>query len=109
MIENVGESNFTFELVLGMTQMCIQDSVKHLLRNFSAKIVNDEKPLHCVKSAHIRSFSGLHFPAFRLNTNVNFPKTGNTNTFYAVLAIFTKDFHHECLKGPKYALIFFTK
>ena len=41
MIENVGESNFTFELVLGMTQMCIQDSVKHLLRNFSAKIVND--------------------------------------------------------------------
>ena len=24
--------------------------------------------LHCVKSAHIRSFSGPHFPAFGLNT-----------------------------------------
>ena len=32
-------------------------------------------------SVHIRSFSGLYFPAFRLNTD---QKNPNTDTFYAV-------------------------
>ena len=25
---------------------------------------------HCIKSVHIRSFSGPHFPAFELNTEI---------------------------------------
>ena len=55
--------------------------------------------LHCVKSAHIRSFSGPYFPAFELNTErygislhiqykcgkIRTRKTPNTHTFYTVL------------------------
>ena len=26
--------------------------------------------VHCVKSVHIRGYSGPHFPAFRLNTEI---------------------------------------
>ena len=40
---------------------------------------------HYVKSVRIRSFSGLYFRAFGLNTA---RKTRNTDTFY-VLTIFT--------------------
>ena len=34
---------------------------------------------HCVKSVHIRNFSGLYFPAFGLNTE----SIPNTDTFHA--------------------------
>ena len=41
--------------------------------------------MHCVKIARIRSYSGLHFPAFGLNTD-RYPRiTPNTNTFNRVL------------------------
>ena len=53
---------------------------------------------HCVKSVRIRSYSGLHFPAFGLNTErdgvslrihskcgkMRTRITPNTDTFYAV-------------------------
>ena len=53
---------------------------------------------HCIKSVHIRSYSGPHFPAFGLNTQtykvslriqsecekVRTRITPNTDTFYAV-------------------------
>ena len=53
---------------------------------------------HCVKCVHIRSYSGLYFPAFALNTErcgvcfliqsecgkVRTRITPNTDTFYAV-------------------------
>ena len=45
---------------------------------------------HCVKGVRIRSFPGLHFPAFRLNTEqsecgkIRNKKTTNTATFHAV-------------------------
>ena len=32
---------------------------------------------HCVKNVHIRSFSGPHFPAFRLNTDLKNSKYGH--------------------------------
>ena len=55
--------------------------------------------LDCVKNVRIRSYSGLHFPAFELNTDIygvslhiqsecgKIPTriTQNTGTFYAVL------------------------
>ena len=58
----------------------------------------NENGYHCVKSVHIRSFSGPYFPAFGLNTErygVSLPiqsecgkirtrKTPNTDTFQAV-------------------------
>ena len=50
---------------------------------------------HCVKSVRIRSYSGLHFPALRLNTGISpysvrmWKNTdqynSNTSTFHAVL------------------------
>ena len=57
--------------------------------------------MHCVKSVHIRSYSGPHFSAFELNTErygVSFPNqsecdkmptriTPNTDTFYAVMML----------------------
>ena len=53
---------------------------------------------HCVKSVHIRSFSGLYFPAFRVNAErysvtlliqsecgkMQTRKTLNTDTFHTV-------------------------
>ena len=58
------------------------------------------KKLHCVKTIRIRSYSGLHFPGFGMNTEryrvflpiqSYFKKTGtritpNTDTFHAVLS-----------------------
>ena len=58
---------------------------------------------HCVKSVRVRSYSGLHFPAFRLNAErygvslhiqsecgkIRTRITLNTDTFYAVLIFFT--------------------
>ena len=52
--------------------------------------------VHCVKSTRIRSFSGLHFPSFGLNTESISPysvriwentdqKTPNMDTFHAVI------------------------
>ena len=38
--------------------------------------------LNCVKSVHIGSFSGLHFPAFGMNTG---QENSETDSFYAVL------------------------
>ena len=59
-------------------------------------------PLHCLKSVRIRSFSGLYFLAFEMNTeiyrvnlrtqskyeNIWTRKTPNTDTFHAVLDVF---------------------
>ena len=41
MLENVGESKFAFELVLGTMKMRFQGSFKNLLWIFTAKIIND--------------------------------------------------------------------
>ena len=60
--------------------------------------LNFTRLLHCVESVHIRSFSGLHFPAFELNMEIHglnlriqsecgkirTRKTPNTDTFHAV-------------------------
>ena len=35
---------------------------------FYVDIYNKSKKIHCMKSAGIRSFSGLYFPAFQMNT-----------------------------------------
>ena len=57
--------------------------------------------IHCAKSVRIRSFSGLHFPAFGLNTEIYsvnlriqskcrkvwIRKTPNTDTFWAVIVL----------------------
>ena len=59
------------------------------------------KYIHCVKSFHIRSFSGPYFPAFGLNKGrysvslriqskcgkIRIRKTPNTDTFPAVIII----------------------
>ena len=59
------------------------------------------KPIHCVKSVRIRSFSGLYFPLFGLNTEIystslriqtefrKIPtrKSPNTDTFHAVIEV----------------------
>ena len=56
--------------------------------------------LHCVKSVHIQSYSGSHFPTFGLNTKrysvslriqlecgkIQTRITPNMDTFYAVLS-----------------------
>ena len=63
--------------------------------------VQNEVHVHCVKSVGIRSYSGLHFPAFGLNTErygVSLRiqsecgrmwtiTTPNTDTFYAVVIL----------------------
>ena len=41
--------------------------------------------LHCIKSELIRSYSGPHFPACRLNTDQN--NSEYEDTFYAVLIL----------------------
>ena len=59
-----------------------------------------EDILDCVKSVRIRSFSDSYFPAFGLNTdwihcqcgNIRTRNTPNTDTFYAVLAIFSTSY-----------------
>ena len=57
------------------------------------------QPVYCMKSVRIRSFSGLFFPAFGLNTEIYFvflriqpecgkirtKKTPNTDNFHAVV------------------------
>ena len=57
--------------------------------------------MHCVKSVRIRSYSGPHFPAFRLKTERYFLSlriqsecgkmrtiiTPNTDTFYSVMLL----------------------
>ena len=62
-------------------------------------------PLHCVKSARIRSYPGPYFPAFRMNTErygasirsqyecekIRTRITPNTNTFHAVLSFLHQD------------------
>lgn len=41
-----------------------------------------EKPIHCVKIIQIRSFSGLRFPAFKLNMEIYEVNTGiNTGKY----------------------------
>ena len=59
------------------------------------------KKIHCVRSVRIRSYSGLHLPAFGLNTDIyhvflriqsecgktRTRITPNTDTFYAVIAV----------------------
>ena len=65
------------------------------------------RQIHCVKSVRIRSYSGLHFPAFGLNTErysislriqsqcgkMRTRITRNTDTFYAMnMSLFTSDF-----------------
>ena len=68
----------------------------YLVQTFSRSIVEVTK--HCVKSVHIRSFSGQYFPAFTRNTErysaslcvqsqygkIRTIKTPNTSTFHAV-------------------------
>ena len=43
-------------------KICIENPVKHLRWSVL------RKPLHCVKSVRIRSFSGPYFPVFWLKT-----------------------------------------
>ena len=61
--------------------------------------VYSENNVHCVKSVHIRSYPGPHFPAFGLNTQrygvslriqsecqkIRTRITPNTDTFHAVV------------------------
>ena len=65
------------------------------------QILTDSTLAHCVKSVHIRSFSGPYFPVFGLKTERHFVslhiqsecgkmrtrKTANTDTFHAVAVI----------------------
>ena len=49
------------------------------------------KNIHCVKSVHIRSYSGPRFPAVGMNIQSESRKiwsriTPNTDTFYAVIS-----------------------
>ena len=54
---------FTEEILDGKLHfLCCKTFLPH--RNES----NNSYHIHCVKSVYIRSFSGLHFPAFGLNT-----------------------------------------
>ena len=39
-------------------------------------------PMHCVKSTRIRSFSGLYFPAFGLNTRKYGPEKLRIRTLF---------------------------
>ena len=64
---------------------------------------------HCVKTVHIWSFSGLHFPEFGLNTEVYFVnlriqsecgkirtiKTLNMDTFHAVCVTYKSMQSHQ--------------
>ena len=66
---------------------------------------------HCVKSVHIRSYSGPHFPAFGLNTErygvslriqsecekMRATITPNTDTFHAVLNSSESSLTLKCL------------
>ena len=46
---------------------------------------------HCVKSAHIQSYPGLHFPAFGLNLIVFSPNVGKYGPEYLrIWALFTQ-------------------
>ena len=65
---------------------------------------------HCVKSVRIRGYSGLHFPAFGLNTErygvsecgkIRTRITPNADTFYAVKG------NHEFDSGKKHRLSYF--
>ena len=72
--------------------MYIRDSIINILKSCR---------VHYVKSVRIRSFFGLYFPAFGLNTDrygvslrihsecgkIRTRKTPNTDTFYAVVSI----------------------
>ena len=67
---------------------------------------------HCVKSVHIRSYSGLYFPAFGLNTDrygvslriqsecgkIRTRITPNTNTFHAVAIPFFEVLYTSLVK-----------
>ena len=73
----------------------------HFYETFSFLTFSEDtkmKHLHCVKSVRIRSYSGLYFPTFGLNTDsvslliqsecrkIWTRTTSNTDTFYAVQA-----------------------
>ena len=53
----------------------------------------------CVKSVHIRSFSGPYFPAFGLNTERH-EKTLSTDTFHAVPLVRTAPLTHSIQGTP---------
>ena len=73
-------------------------------RTIQVSNIKNCKFFHCVKSVHIRSYSGPHFPAFRLNTErysvslriqsecgkMRTRITPNTDTFYTVLSVSVK-------------------
>ena len=51
---------------------------KSLMKNFTfCAVMNKISHSHCVKSFQIRSYSGLYFPAFGLNTDQNNSKYGH--------------------------------
>ena len=74
-------------------------------------ILSNACPFDCVKSVHIRSYSGPYFPAFGLNTErysvslriqsecgkIWTRITPNTDTFYAVLALILRIFIKQIL------------
>ena len=83
-----------------MLRLCLSDTLHEQLGNYykSKEEHENNREFHYVKSVRIRSFSGLHFPAFELNTEIYFAnlpiqskcgkiwtiKTPNTDTFYTV-------------------------
>ena len=64
--------------------------------------ISDTNHIHCVKSVRIRSYSGPHFPAFKLNMErysvslriqfecgkIRTRITPNTDTFHAVISFY---------------------
>ena len=83
-------------------EMLINDNENMILRIVIEKFLSPRR--HCVKSVHVWSYSGLHFPAFGLNTEwygVCLPiqsecgkmwtrTTANKETFHAVSILWGK-------------------
>ena len=64
--------------------------VKRIKKDCCARVVLYWRMVHCVKNAHIRSYSGPHFPAFGLTIQFECGKmwtriTPHMGTFYAVI------------------------
>ena len=107
-IHNLG-SNFTGSYKKKCVQQnCISENLLNILGVF----VNEQ---HCVKSVHIWSYSGPHFPAFGRNTErygvslriqsecgkIQTRITPNTDTFHAVQI-------QLCIYWSQYYSLFFT-
>ena len=100
-------THFLFPLNSERLSITFPCFARKLLSNYFQNLIwqcfllrfENTRTLHCVKSVRIRSFSGLYFPAFALNTEkysvclriqsdcgkIRIRKTPNMDTFHTVL------------------------